>query len=916
MKLNKIFMALAAMAVVGCSSDDLNVLAPEQQAAEDSQLIQLDPNFAIAGVGAEDNGTRTHWEWNDPVAKDVLVNKFLPIYEIDATGKALDVAVGDNKLLQAVGLCWLGNGTLGPNVYTNYQFYHFGWLNKGETEAKVECDKLLNGSMYDEIGNTTVDGVASELIAGAADAEANPTTDFNDAGTPKAIPAKSQKDSKDNLNYNSGVYKTDNKSIFGGDYVVYYPFDPKFENAGTIPAKAKTTWDKVPTNATGEKGLADPKLGEATFRYSSKVTIEGGAKASDFGLYNLSSLVQLRVATPVDDPNANSKHIDQIVLYSPTQKLLKQANLAADQIIAGKKGAALYTTTEGTKTITANFTAPVLLQETTKKAPTLVSAFITVLPTTVDDLVALVHNSDNGTWARVDLPNTEFEAGKAKVLNITVASTDFKSEFIAVDEASLTTALTEARTVATPAKPATIEVIGDITLETTPYNINDPKDANIIIKGDAIIVPEDVTLNVATNMVSDVLVLGKSCCDGLAGGILDIQGGTLNNVTMVPTGVKNPGANYDAYNPWVTYSGAATIAAGKTFDVQAGNVEVKEAVKHKGNINIAEGAKLTVLGNETGDNGDLNFMGSTVVNDGTIEVKKGGKYDMTDSDGNATASDGKRMTNNATGKFIHNVDAGVGTAVQSMNQNGEYRCKVDEQKKLDDAFLQWKACSVIEMVNAGTTYNLGNACKHNGKFIDIEVNTTGGSLFNNPTPDDKEINIGNLSVLKGGLGVDYVNTVGTTTGKRTLTVNGDMTVKNGIGTTFTDSKKINIKQNLTLDGAWIYFKGAKKNEGGLAVTGDITVSGGAGNFDAGDVNALNITCANFTLAKGATASFGNRTEGDAMNMTVTGTIDNGAGCTFDIKAADQDGAGSVLAWVTCKKLIATGTFTGSRPRVE
>ena len=53
-----------------------------------------------------------------------------------------------------------------------------------------------------------------------------------------------------------------------------------------------------------------------------------------------------------------------------------------------------------------------------------------------------------------------------------------------------------------------------------------------------------------------------------------------------------------------------------------------------------------------------------------------------------------------------------------------------------------------------------------------------------------------------------------------------------------------------------------------------------------------------------------------FRVFLAGTIDNGAGCTFNIIGADQDGAGSVLAWVTCKKLIATGTFTGSRPRVE
>ena len=903
MKLNKIFMAFAAMAVVGCSSDDLNVAAPEQ-AAEDSRLVELNPNFVLAGVGVEDTGTRTHWEQN--ATTKALQNKFLPIYDAGAAFTAtLDA---DAELTaQAVGLCWLGTGAATSDVYTNYQFYHFGWLNKGEEKANIECDVLTNGSLYSDINMTG---------SGTPGAEADETTDF-------VIPAKSLKSGADNLNYNSGVYRTDNKAIFGGTYIVYYPFNEDFKDAGTIPATATTTFNNV------SEQFDTPELGLATFRYSSPVTIEGGDQAADFGLYNLSSLVQLRVATPADDATlAGAKKIDQIVLYSAKEQLLKQANLAADKIVAGQKGEALYADKEGTKTITANFTAPVFLQKTNSTTPKPTSAYVTVLPTTVDDLVVLVHNSTDKTWARINMGKTVFEAGKAKRLDITVTKDDFKSEFIAVDEASLIKARDEARALpATLAKPATIEVIGDIELFATladgtpnpnnPYDFaTDPADPFITYTGDAIIVPEDVTLNVNTNIVSDVNVLGRSCCSGTQGGRLDVKGGTLNNVTLKETEAKTKNDNN---NPALTYSVAATIAAGKTVNVEAGNVYVNAAVQHKGNINIAEGANLTVNAG-----GDLNFMGSTVVNGGTIEVKKNGKYDMTDANGNATATDGQRMTNN--GKFIHNVDAGVGTAVQSMHQNGEYRCKVNKQDKLDDAFLQWTACSVIEMVDAGTNYDLGTAkniptkadgteaYKHKGKYIDVEVNTTTPCTFTNPTADNQEINIGKLSVLQGGLGVDYVNTVGATTGKRTLTVNGDMVVKAGStsGVTFSDSKKINIKQNLTLDGSWIYYKGNKVNEGGLAVTGDITVSG-TGNFDASDPNALNITCANFYLKSGAQAQFGNRSGGTDKTMTVTGTIDNPATCTFDIKAA---GSSTLLAWITCSELKVGGTFTGARPIVE
>ena len=886
MKLNKFLMALAATAIVGCTSEDLNDFGAKQ-APEDSRLIELNSNFVLAGVGEEASGTRTHWD----MVGGSLTNKFLPIWATAPTGgnKIYDdgVTSKDADLLQqAVGLCWLGQGTVGTDVYTNYQFYHFGWLKTGETEAKFECDALTNGAMYDQITVAAGD---------AAGAEADETK--------FTVPAEVSP-----LNYNSGIYKTDNKAIFGGQYIVYYPFNEDFKEVGTIPAKAITAFDKV------AQSYNDAKVGHATFRYSAPVTIKGGDQAGGFGLYNLSTLVQLRVSSPAT--TACSKTIDKIVLYSASGKLLKQANLAADQIVAGKKGTELYAETEGTRVITATFTAPVAVKKTNGTgADKPISAYITVLPTTVDDLAILVHSND-GKWATVNKPGTVFDAGAARKIDITVVDADFKADFIALDEESLRQARDEARTAG--GKPV-ITVIGDITLDKTksPYDFySNAVDKDITIKGDAIIVPEDVVLNVGTKIQSDIRILGKGCCGAaLTGGRLNIKGKTeLGNVTMVPTEKKElTPAQYVDYNPYVTYDAGTTttIAAGKTFNAQDGTVDVKGTVQHKGNINIAEKVKLTVSGT-----GDLNFMGSTVVNDGTIEVEKAGKFDITDKDGNASATDGKNMTNNGT--FIHNVDAAVGTAVQLMNQNGEYRCKVDKQIKLDDAYQKWTACSVIEMVDAGQAYNLGVAeknieYKHNGKFIDIEVNTTSLTTFNNPADgegngDNKNIQVGKLTVMQGGLYVPFV----TGEGKRELTVNGDMTVS--AKSSLYSSKKITVKENLKVEGAELIYCGKKQNEGGLAVTKDITVSGAAGIFNADGIDALDITCANFTLADGATAKFGNRTNGDTKNLTVSGTISNPDGCTFNIHAANQE-AGSVLATITCTKLMVGGAFPGGKPQV-
>lgn len=905
MKLNKILMALAATAIVGCTSDDLNDFSAKQ-APEDSRMIELDQNFVIAGVGAEGSITRTHWE-QDPDTKG-LVNKFLPIWETTHTGGLIsDYA---NLEAQAVGLCWLGQ-TPGAEVYTNYQFYHWGWLKKGETEADVDnCDpfKLYNGALYDEINASS----------GTADEEADETT-FSIVPTEKAAWE---------LNYNSGVYKTENKTIFGGQYIVYYPYNPEFQETGTIPAVAKTSFDWDMTNDDYDAAW----LGEATFRYSAPVTIQGGMNAANFGLYNLSTLVRLRVFTATAADAYNGDEIDKVVLYSESGKFVKQANLAADKIAAGKQGQELYAATEPAKTVTVNFTAS--LPDLDTKKNTEVSAYFTVLPTTVDDLVALVHNADQNFWYRVELPAAEFKAGSAKVIDVTVKEANITTDYVVVDQASLVQALGEAELEATESNPITITLIGDVVIE-SPMTIDQAADRYITIDGGDIIVPENSSLTIETlkEVKSNIRVLGSSCCSGYDGGRLIVSGTdpekdvtTLNNVILEATEARTTPLTYDALSPELRFEGYAEniVAEGATVKVEGGNVNVEEAVAFKGGIEIAEDAKLTVA--ET--NGEINFFGSDIVNNGTIEVKKDAHFDITDKDGNASWDDGQKMINN--GSFIHNVDAAVGTTVQNMQQNGEYRCKVDKQKALDDAFVQWTACSVIEMIDGAAAYDLGKACKHGDNYVDVEVNNTAALVtfvnsdpYNDNKPDNKTIEIGNLTVTEDavGLDIDYVNKVGSTEGKRTLKVNGDMTVNSP--TDIIDSQKIEITGNLDIEsvdglgGVSLYYAGGNKNEGGLVVGENITVTDA--QFNASDQDALKIECTNFSLIKKAktgapAAYFGLRSAGnDTKTMTVKGTISNPKDCTFQMQPVG--GGTDLLAWITCYSLTTGGAFPGGKPTV-
>lgn len=917
MKLNKILMALAATAIVGCTSDDLNDFSAKQ-APEDSRMIELNSNFVLAGVGEEGAMTRTHWE-QDPETK-ALVNKFLPIYNGDAVaGNWLNLSA--NLQAQAVGLCWLGQAP-GAEVYTNYQFYHYGWLKKGETEAEVDnCDpfNLYNGVSYNEI----------KLAADGTDGKEAVETNFS------IVP--SEKIGWD-LNYNSGVYKTDNKTIFGGKYIVYYPYDKEFQETGTIPAKAVTSFDwNISTLPT--KPYEAPELGKATFRYSAPVDIEGGMNAANFGLFNLSTLVRLNVFTATAADAYNNSEIDKVILYSESEKLYKQANLGADKIAAGKQGQELYAgEPEGTKTITVNFTGT--LPKLNVKASTEVSAYITVLPTTVNDLVALVH-ATKGTeefWYRVELDPTEFKAGNGQVINITVKEADITSDYVVVDQASLVAALKAADAAASESHPQTITVIGDVKLSDNltidAALLTHSNGKYITIDGGAIIVPQGKKLTIETlkEVKSDIRVLGKDCCTtGVDGGRLVVNSAspdpkdviTLNNVTLEKTEAKVLNeTNFEKYNPMVTYQGTGAanivIADGKKVNVIGGTVKVDRAVEHKGDIVIEKDGKLIVEGATTGD---LNFKGSNIVNNGIIEVEKNAHFDITDEDGNASWADGQNMENN--GKFIHQVDANVGTTVQNMKQNGEYRCKVDKQQALNDAYVKWTACSVIEMVDGAASYDLGSAQKHKDKYVDIEVNNSSALTTFNDTPSDgKNIEIGNLTVTakSKGLKIDYKQKSSSDATQRELTVHGDMNVL--YNSELTESKNVTVDGNLNVErgdaATTLTYKGDSKNKGGLEVKGDIIVTDAT--FDASDKDALEIKCKNFSLIKKdpapaviPEAKFGLRSKGNTKStMTVGGTISNPKGCKFDMEAASGD---DLLAWITCKKLTVGGAFPGGKPQV-
>lgn len=812
MKTRKLFLALTLpMAFAACTNEEFieNNAAP----AKDN-LVELGEGFALAIQGTNDASTRGVWETeNGKLSWSWLPEILASTTGANSTMGALNVAADE------IGLCWTGElpdgtGSIGNMVYTNYQFQHDGWLAEGQDAADIDaCSPytLLNGKIYSGITagsldeNSTLSDIKTQLTGSANEVTIN--------GTATA------------LNLNTGVFKTNNKAIFGGSYIAYYPYNSNFADAASLPAVSPVSYEYVTLDEVTAAHVA-----KNTFMVGYAQNLVGGAQASKLSLNPLSAIISLQLKGAAGVTN----NVAKVALWSQdgfvTSVALDASKIKTSGAAAGE---ALYV--EGSKktasTIVAALKSSMTLSTTAQKI------YLPILPTTAKDLKVIVYTDDNKV-AVINLgKDYTFKAAQGTVVSVELAANDFSANtLIAVDAASLKAAVEGTYTVAT-----NVTVIGDIT--TGDVEVKD----YVTVEGGKIIVPEDKTLTIAkgATVKSTVDVEGQTCCGGStnAGAMVVEAGATVAGNVNVLAGYEGKDAGSMTFNH--TANETSLVAATATI-VSDGNIDFKGATDIRGTLtlNADAEAKLSVA------TSDVNVKGGTVNNNGTFEVEAG-KFAMLNASGNTEAAAGKNFKNNGT--FIDNVGTTIGGATQymEMTANGDYICKVNEQKRLNEAYANKTACSTIQFVNSATaTYDLKDAAMHNGKHVNlVDAGTAATTIVNSSTTAN--VNVGNLTASGSSLTVN----VG-----RAIQVNGDIVLNSDFST-------------------------------------------------AEDVQGM--TANNLIVNKGATATFANRDAKLGVTLAVSSTIEVKKDATFTITAAI---AGKNIADVTCKKLIEGGTFNG-KPRV-
>ncbi|WP_277121218.1 hypothetical protein [Bacteroides ndongoniae] len=444
MKSKYLFLAMAAATMVACTNEDFTQEASSVGHDGLGELVKA----PMLGVSIEADANTKAFEGTGFLWRPTTVN-----------GKVTST--------ENIGLCWTGVGTpeyggptdvTGDKVYTNIKFDHVGWLYSGEKTPKLHCGVLENGEYHNWNEDLT------------------PVAQWNDT---RWEPMKAGQ----SFDYATGMFKSDNGTIYAGEYIVYFPYNNSFWNAPVTAEQNRIlTLDiKADETLTTSYTVADPSqlMSENSFNVGYVAAINGGDEACAFSTKMLTSGINFKLNGDAD--------IKEIVLLSKGEKaFITKMALSAKKIKENIANGTLTTDVYMTS-YQGNEAASTLVVKTHDEKGNCLNIlpyfgtttfYVPFLPNTFQDMRVLIVDKD-GRVAEINIPsldNITFEANKPKNLtlnfignqvkyNDTVIAT-FENVNYAYDEESFIDAFTKARTNANDEKvaPRTVQLLDNITL--------------------------------------------------------------------------------------------------------------------------------------------------------------------------------------------------------------------------------------------------------------------------------------------------------------------------------------------------------------------------------------------------------------------------------------------------------------------
>lgn len=840
MKAKYVISALALPLIFGaCSNEDL--ITENANTALNGNMIELPQNFTLVGKKTAPAETRSEMmTWGK---QNVLA--WVPNVTVKANLTA------DKQNWDQIGLAWL-NETPGNKVYTNYRFQHYGWLDIDETSAEIdECtdDKKIKNGVY-------FTGDAGEFKSWDGTSEQDVTAFDNSTD----LEFTADNFTTAGVNPANGLFKTDNSTIFTGDYLVYYPFNEDLKEVGYLTATSKKEFTNATTTAT-DKDAAEyagdymKNLAPELFMVG-RTSIEGGMQASDFNMGTLSGMIAVKVSNTSDNDLSD---IESVVLYAQGNGFLTSAQLDASKIVNSesvKQGTALYVAggkQETSETLISKANAPVTTL-TADDDQYVVFGFA-ALPTTATDVIAVVQDANGNSFAQ-EIGDVTVKPNAWTSIEVNVDEALSNKVLYAYDATSLATAITAAGAATSEETRATIKVLGEIELDADDsrygYETLIP-DYTTIEGGKLVVVPGSKlqTTNTTSIVKSAIDVQGQDCCTKrVAGRLLSFGGVLAGEINVFYTG-KNAGSiefrkGYTT-NVEGTINNYGSVSVGESSATSQTLVNLSGTINNYGELTIYKGA----TGNSTEDakvavlaNGNFNNKaeGSVTV-EGVLAIYPG----------NATNQ----------GTIYDKVSSQITGNIANLGTEGEYVSDVDNNGIRFEAALIERPTTIIRFVKAGS-YQMDKVGAKNEtikKFVVTVANVVFNSKATNASANAPKINTQSIKELEIEEGASLsVTTNKTSNGALHLTVDGT----------------VNVAGTLTISEA--------------ADRGDVVFNAGTMNVE----NALTIGKAvscelgSLNIAKSAAATFSVNSitdvEGAIVNNgTATITLATGSGST-DISA--------------------------------
>lgn len=856
MKTKHILLAMALPALFAACADEDFVSQGGPSFENNGEFVSLPEGWAV-GVSRGTNAS-TKVAWDLQAWGGALRYSWLP---------ALDNA-GTGILPEHIGFAWRGDAP-DSQVRTNYKFTLGGYLKKGQETPKFkECDGELivtNGYLF---GDYTANALQLQVYnesKSKTEMQAKSDYTLNWASNAWTLKNTGNLDMYDTQNLpdgapdvRTGIFTTDNSTVFSGDYIVYFPFNEEFAETGNLPAISPASF----TQDMDNENLA-AHLNGKTFAYGTTKIEKGGTMAEGFETKNLSSIIAFNIVNGTEA----KQNIAKVVLYDEGSENGFYTKVGLDATKIGTAtGKNLYVTNENTEyspTLLVNLKSGsndyVEISETEGSNSKIVT--LAALPTTLVKPVVYIM-FDDGLSVKKELAVKPLNPGEVTGYTVTLTKADLEKKVaVVVDTKSFLQAWVKAWN--STEDSYTIETLGDITFDKTVDKVTESganasfdltEQANgmlfnkdLTIEGDGkLILPADLTWLVKAKGTKDayptltinnpIVIENEGCCGNAPARLMlrnkdknygaYVLGNTIENNGEMYIGTDN-GVGVYTFKGNINNNYDADLEKAGVINFGGKNlstVTVEKTIKNAGIINTVPyvyaadgtshetaGGKQSVVVNlnnidNVGEKSQLNIGKQTIVYMNGAANNEG-KITIATNNGTTQQLDGILEINGAL-KNANEIEVfGVMRRIE-----GSFANTADDAKLIDHAGAQVTGGS-YDITKGDYICDVDNALTTDGDRLGYALNENRGvtivRFVDSDETDDAKVSYKYdlYKYLNGGnYSMTGKNFVVATTGKNTVTLSctnpGDGTAK-----TATIDGYLEVNNEAELSGIMLTVKG-------------------------------------------------------------------------------------------------------------